>query len=88
MPRQQNPDKKEMHMNTYCLTIKVRSRNESLLNNLLVTVESLDNDINEIETLEMVTARVDSDAAEISHPGQFELQNRELFLDCWMINEE
>ncbi len=75
-------------MNTYCLTIKVRSRNEALLNNLLVTVESLDNDINEIETLEMITARDEGDATEIGHPGQFEVLHKELLLDCWMINEE
>ena len=34
-------------MNSYCLTIKVRSKNEALLNNLLVTVETLNDKINE-----------------------------------------
>ncbi len=44
-----------MIMNSYCLTIKVRSKNEALLNNLLVTVETLNDRINEIEMLEKVS---------------------------------
>lgn len=75
-------------MNTYCLTIKVRSRNEALLNNLLVTVETLNNTINEIDMLEMFTATEGSATTEINHPCQTESMNKEMFLDCWMINEE
>jgi hypothetical protein len=75
-------------MNTYCLTIKVRSRNEALLNNLLVTVETLNNTINEIDMLEMFTATEGNGSTEFTHLRQFELINKELFLDCWMINEE
>jgi len=76
-------------MNTYCLTIKVRSRNEALLNNLLVTVEALNDQINEIETLEMFTAATAlSDDHEIGTDAQIGLLNKEMFLDCWMINEE
>ncbi len=76
-------------MNTYCLTIKVRSRNEALLNNLLVTVEALNDKINEIETLEMFTAATEaSNDHEVGHRAQIELMNKEMFLDCWMINEE
>ena len=76
-------------MSTYCLTIKVRSKNEALLNNLIVTVETLDKNINEIETLEMFTAETEvSDKLEVSHNPQIESLNKEMFLDCWMINEE
>jgi len=76
-------------MNTYCLTIKVRSKNEALLNNLIVTVETLNDKINEIETLEMFTSSSEvSDKLEVSNNTQVESQNKEMFLDCWMINEE
>jgi len=76
-------------MSTYCLTIKVRSKNEALLNNLIVTVETLNDKINEIETLEMFTSSSEvSDKLEVSNNTQVESQNKEMFLDCWMINEE
>ena len=76
-------------MCTYCLTIKVRSKNEALLNNLIVTVETLNDKINEIETLEMFTSSSEvSDKLEVSNNTQLESLNKEMFLDCWMINEE
>ncbi len=76
-------------MSTYCLTIKVRSKNEALLNNLIVTVETLDKNINEIETLEMFTAETAvSDTLAVSNNTQADSLNKEMFLDCWMINEE
>jgi len=76
-------------MSTYCLTIKVRSKNEALLNNLIVTVETLNDKINEIETLEMFTSSSEvSDKLEVSNNTQVESLNKEMFLDCWMINEE
>jgi hypothetical protein len=76
-------------MNDYCLTIKVRSKNEALLNNLIVTVETLDDKINEIETLEMFTSASEvTDIIEVSHNTPIKALNKEMFLDCWMINEE
>ena len=76
-------------MSTYCLTIKVRSKNEALLNNLIVTVETLNDKINEIETLEMFTSSSEvSDKLEVSNNARIESRNKEMFLDCWMINEE
>ena len=76
-------------MSTYCLTIKVRSKNEALLNNLIVTVETLNDKINEIETLEMFTSSSEvRDKLEVSNNPQIESLNKEMFLDCWMINEE
>ena len=76
-------------MSTYCLTIKVRSKNVALLNNLIVTVETLNDKINEIETLEMFTAATEvTDKLEVSNNPQIESLNKEMFLDCWMINEE
>jgi len=78
-----------MKMSTYCLTIKVRSKNEALLNNLIVTVETLNDKINEIETLEMFTSSSEvSDKLEVSNNPRIESLNKEMFLDCWMINEE
>lgn len=76
-------------MSTYCLTIKVRSKKEALLNNLIVTVETLNDKINEIETLEMFTSSSEvSDKLEVSNNPRAESPNKEMFLDCWMINEE
>jgi hypothetical protein len=76
-------------MSTYCLTIKVRSKNEALLNNLIVTVETLNDKINEIETLEMFTSSSEvSDKLEVSNNERIESLNKEMFLDCWLINEE
>lgn len=76
-------------MSTYYLTIKVRSKNEALLNNLIVTVETLNDKINEIETLEMFTSSSEvTDKLEVSNNAQSESLNKEMFLDCWMVNEE
>ena len=76
-------------MNDYCLTIKVRSKNEALLNNLIVTVETLDDKLDEIETMEMFTSASDvTDIREVSNNTPVEPLNKEMFLDCWMINEE
>jgi hypothetical protein len=76
-------------MCTYCLTIKVRSKNEALLNNLIVTVETLNDKINEIETLEMFTSSSEvTDKLQASTNIRTESLNKEMFLDCWMINEE
>ena len=76
-------------MSTYCLTIKVRSKNEALLNNLIVTVETLNDKINEIETLEMFTSSCEvRDKLAVSNNPQIESLNKEMFLDCWMVNEE
>lgn len=76
-------------MCTYCLTIKVRSKNEALLNNLIVTVETLNDKINEIETLEMFTSSSEvTDKLQASTNTRTEPLNKEMFLDCWMINEE
>ena len=76
-------------MNDYCLTNKVRSKNEALLNNLVVTVETLDDKINEIESLEMFTSASEvTDIREAGNNTPIEALNKEMFLDCWMINEE
>lgn len=76
-------------MNDYCLTIKVRSKNEALLNNLIVTVETLDDKLDEIETMEMFTSASEvTGIREVSHNIPIEPLNKEMFLDCWMINEE
>jgi hypothetical protein len=67
----------------------VRSKNEALLNNLIVTVETLNDKINEIETLEMFTSSSEvSDKLEVSNNERIESLNKEMFLDCWLINEE
>ena len=76
-------------MNDYCLTIKVRSKNEALLNNLIVTVETLDDKINEIESLEMFTATSEvTEIKEACNNRPIGPLNKEMFLDCWMVNEE
>jgi hypothetical protein len=76
-------------MSTYCLTIKVRSKNEALLNNLIVTVETFHDNISEIETLEMFTATTEvTDTLDVGNTTQPELLDKEMFLDRWMISEE
>ena len=76
-------------MSDYCLTIKVHSKNEALLNNLIVTVETLDDKLSEIETLEMFTAASEvTELRGVSNNAPIEPMNKEMYLDCWMINEE
>ena len=75
-------------MNNYCLTIKVHSKNEALLNNLIVTVETLDDKLNEVETLEMFTTTNEQTEMIEVNQNLIEPINKELFLDCWMINQE
>ena len=76
-------------MNNYCLTINVRSANKVLLDNMLVTLETFNENINEIETIEMFTGDKEGDTdGENEFDEPLENVNPAIYLECWMINEE
>ena len=76
-------------MNNYCLTINVRSKNEALLNNLVVTLETLNEDFTEIDGVEMFTENsVKEVLVESGKEDSLDRINKAVYLECWMINEE
>lgn len=75
-------------MNDYCLTINVRSKNEALLNNLVVTLETINEDFSEIDGVEMVTeTTAEKIVSDISACNNKQEINKAVYLECWMINE-
>jgi len=76
-------------MNNYCLTINVRSQNEALLNNLVVTLETLNEDFTEIDGVEMFTATsVEENLSVPVKEDSLDKINKAVYLECWMIDEE
>lgn len=76
-------------MSDFCLTINVRSQNRALLDNLVVTLETLNEDVSEIDGFEMFTAASPKNTnTEPAKETTLENINKAVFLECWMINEE
>ena len=76
-------------MSDYCLTINVRSKNEALLNNLIVTFETINDNFSEIDGVEMITeSSLVKPMLNKSAPGECQEINKAVYLECWMINEE
>jgi hypothetical protein len=79
----------EKIMSDYCLTINVRSKNEALLNNLIVTLETINDDFSGIDGVEMVTeTTAEKIVSDMSRGSDKRDINKAVYLECWMINEE
>ena len=76
-------------MRKYTLSINIQSESKDLLENLMVTLETINGDIEKLNSVELLTvsgpAHVD-----FGHPqdsGELTTLQRNLFLDKWAISE-
>jgi hypothetical protein len=72
-------------MSRYTLTINIQSDSKDLLDNLMVTLESINGDISGLHSVELLTVRGDS--IERSYLDQTDSEERNLFLDRWVVSE-
>jgi hypothetical protein len=76
-------------MSRYTLSINIKSDNKELLDNLMVTLETINGNIAEVDAVELFTSR-DSDqtGARLQHkPIDPTTTQRNLFLDKWALSE-
>ena len=77
-------------MRKYTLSINIQSNSKDLLDNLMVTLETINGDIEQINSVELLTvsgpAYVDFSHSRNSS-DELTASQRNLFLDKWAINE-
>lgn len=76
-------------MSRYTLCINIRSDNKELLDNLMVTLESIQGDISDVEAVELSTTQDNTSASAKKnlHTSDPTTTQRNLFLDSWALNE-
>ena len=81
-------------MSKYTLSINIQSESKELLENLMVTLETINGNIENIDSVELLTVSGPSyidyrsgDASEASHAEKPSTTQRNLFLDKWVISE-
>lgn len=76
-------------MRKYTLSINIQSDNKELLESLMVTLETVNGDIEQLNSVELLTvsgpAYVDFTAAQVTE--EITVSQRNLFLDKWAISE-
>ncbi|MEJ2359900.1 MAG: hypothetical protein P8Z75_00530 [Gammaproteobacteria bacterium] len=76
-------------MSRYTLCINIKSDNKELLDNLMVTLETINGNLGEVDAVELFSTREDDSAhvqPEQRVPDPTTTQ-RNLFLDQWMLSE-
>ncbi len=81
-------------MSKYTLSINIQSETKELLENLMVTLETINGDIENIDSVELLTvsgpsfidyrSKAESESANTPKPT---INQRNLFLDKWVISE-
>lgn len=74
-------------MSRYTLSINIQSDNKELLDNLMVTLETIHGDIAELDAVELFTSSntaSSNNKIRCIHPTTTQ---RNLFLDEWMLSE-
>jgi len=84
-------------MSKYTLSINIQSENKELLENLMVTLETINGNIEHIDSVELLTVSgpsyidyTNQNASESSDPAGIDkpsITQRNLFLDNWVISE-
>ena len=81
-------------MSKYTLSINIQSESKELLDNLMVTLETINGNIENIDSVELLTVSgpsyIDYTNAEVSDASRSEKPSttqRNLFLDKWVISE-
>jgi len=77
-------------MRKYTLSINIQSESKDLLENLMVTLETINGDIEKINSVELLTvsgpAYIDFNHAQ-GETSELTVSQRNLFLDKWAISE-
>lgn len=75
-------------MSRYTLSINIKSDSKELLDNLMVTLETINGNLNEVEAVELFTTQ-DDDPASGNRLKRVDptTTQRNLFLDKWMLSE-
>jgi len=77
-------------MRKYTLSINIQSESKDLLENLMVTLETINGDIEKINSVELLTvsgpAYIDFKHAQ-GEASELTVSQRNLFLDKWAISE-
>jgi len=79
-------------MSKYTLLINIQSEHKEFLDNLMVTLETINGDIDDIDSVELLTVSgpscidycIENELIETSKPT---ISQRNLFLDKWSISE-
>ena len=76
-------------MAVYTLSINIRSECKELLENLMITLETIKGDVSELESIELLTVSgpvcIDGNIKSGDHP--LTITQRNLFLDKWAVND-
>ena len=77
-------------MRKYTLSINIQSESKDLLDNLMVTLETINGDIEKINSVELLTvsgpAYIDFNS-DNDESSELTTSQRNLFLDKWVISE-
>lgn len=76
-------------MSRYTLSINIKSDSKELLDNLMVTLETINGNLQEVDAVELFTFQ---DGDDPGHHRQMDSRDptttqRNLFLDNWMLSE-
>ena len=76
-------------MAAYTLSINIRSECKELLENLLITLETIKGDVSELESIELLTVSgpVCIDGHSLAGDPPPTVTQRNLFLDKWAVND-
>lgn len=76
-------------MTAYTLSINIRSESKELLENLMITLETIKGDVSDLECIELLTVSgpvcIDGHLLSGNHP--LTVTQRNLFLDKWAVND-
>ena len=76
-------------MSRYTLSINIKSDNKDLLDNLMVTLETINGSLSDVDAIELFTSNVVADtepAKRVIYSDPTTTQ-RNLFLDNWVFSE-
>ena len=73
----------------YTLSIQVQCENKDLLENLMITFESIKGDVSQLQAIELLTVSGPAYVyfADKAQASSLTVQQRNLFLDQWSITE-
>ena len=76
-------------MSRYTLSINIKSDNKELLDNLMVTLETINGNLTEVDAVELYTSQDDVQCHDSGNARQLDptTTQRNLFLDKWMLSE-
>ena len=76
-------------MTAYTLSINIRSESKELLENLMITLETIQGDVAELESIEVLTVSgpVCIDGHLLGSEQPLTVMQRNLFLDRWAVND-